>query len=151
MLYFGSFHLDNFTDMLRREGSNLIILKDGEAVFTSNKDGMQPLLQAIDCIGLPVLGDSIVVDKIVGKAAALLISYFKAREVHCIVLSVRAKEVLDKQGIKYYSETMIQEIRNKLGTDICPFEKSVLDVVEPEEGYKLLVAKMKLLQISGAR
>lgn len=136
--------MDNYTARLRRDGSNLIILKDGEIVFTSNKDGMQPLLEAIDCIGLHVLRDSIVVDKIVGKAAALLISYIKASEVHCIVLSVRAKKVLDKQGIKYNSETMIQEIRNKLGTDICPFEKAVLDVEEPEEGYKRLAAKMKL-------
>lgn len=144
MLYSGFFQLDNYTDRLRRDDSNLIILKEGEIVFTSNKDGMQPLLEAINCLGLPILRDSIVVDKIVGKAAALLISYIKAREVHCIVLSVRAKEVLDKQDIKYYSETMIQEIRNKLGTDICPFEKAVIDVVEPEEGYKRLTAKMKL-------
>lgn len=136
--------MDNYTERLRREGLNLIILKDGKTVFTSGREGMQPLLEAIDFVGLPVLKDSVVADKIVGKAAALLISYFKAREAHCTVLSVRAKKVLDKQGIKCYPETMIQEIRNKLGTDICPFEKAVLDVEEPEEGYKRLTAKMKL-------
>lgn len=139
----GSFPLNDYTERLGLEGLHLIILKDGKTVFTSSRDGMQPLLEAIDSVGMAMLEGSVVVDKIVGKAAALLISYFNAREAHCLVLSVRGRDVLDKQGIRYYSESIIPEIRNKLGTDICPFEKAVLDVENPEEGYKRLSAKMK--------
>ena len=135
--------MTDYLERLRREGLHLIILKDGKTIFTSSEEGMRPLLEAINRIGLPELNGSIVVDKIVGKAAAILISYFKAKETHCIVLSVRAREVLDKHGIKYCSEQVIPEIRNKLGTDICPFEKIVLEVEDPKEGYELLSAKLK--------
>lgn len=133
--------MDNYLEMLKHEGLNLIILKNGKTIYTSKREGMQPLLEAINSIGLTNLKESIVVDKIVGKAAALLICYFKAKETYSITLSVRGKEVLNKHGIKCYAETTIQEIRNRLGTDICPFEKSVLDVEEPEEGYKRLLSK----------
>jgi len=73
---------------LRREGFNLIILKNDKTLFTSCEDGMRPLFEAINSLGSSTLEDSVVVDKIVGKAAALLLSYFKVKEVHCIVLSI---------------------------------------------------------------
>ena len=135
--------MNDYTERLRREGLHLIILKDGKTIFTSSEEGKRPLLEAINRIGLPELNGSTVVDKIVGKAVAILISYFKAKETHCIVLSVRAKEVLDKHGINYYSEKVIPEIRNKLGTDICPFEKIVLDVEDLKEGYEKLSARLE--------
>ena len=125
-------------DELSRAGLSLMILKDGETVFTSSEEGMRPLFEAINRLGVQKLEDSLVVDKIVGKAAALLISYFKAKEVHCTVMSVRAGEVLKRHKIKYYPERVIPEILNRVGTGICPFEKKVLDVDEPEKGYECL-------------
>lgn len=137
--------MDSYLDRLRREGLSLIILKNGETLFTGSEEGIRPLFEAINRLGLPILRGSIVVDKVIGKAAALLVSYFKGREAHCLVLSVRAREVLDRQRIRYYPEKVIPEVRNKFGTDICPFEKVVLDVEEPEEGYERLSAKLKSL------
>jgi len=137
--------LDGYVERLRREGLNLIILKGDETLFTSNREGMRPLLEAINSLGLSKLRDSIVVDKIIGKAAALLVSYFKAEEAHCVVLSMRAREVLERQVIRYYSERLIPEMMNKFGTDVCPFEKAVLDVDDPEEGYERLSVKLKSL------
>lgn len=137
--------MDKCVERLKHEGLNLIILKDGCTIFTSTKDGMLPLLEAIDSVGLHELRDSVVIDKIVGKAAALLMCYFNAGEAHCEVSSLRAQTVLDRQGIKFHSEKVIPEIRDKTGTDICPFEKTVIDVEEPEIGYKRLLAKMEAL------
>lgn len=104
---------------------------------------MRPLLEAIDTIGLTMLNDTIVVDKIVGKAAALLVSYFQAQEVHCGVLSAKAMELLNRQGIRYCYQKLIPIIMNKSGTDICPFEKVVMDIENPQEGYEQLSAQLK--------
>lgn len=134
--------MDGYIERLRTEDLNLIIVKDDETLYTSSKIGMLPLFEAIKAVGLPTLKDSIVVDKVMGKASALLVSYFKAKEVHCVVLSRRAIGVLDRQGVKYYSERLTPEIANKFGTDICPFEKRVLDVDDPTEGYERLSIKM---------
>ena len=119
-------------------------MKEDKTIFESSEEGMQPILKAIRILDPSTLKDSIVVDKIVGKAAALLISYFKAKEVHCTVMSERAREVLKRHGIKYYPERVIPEILDKLGTSLCPFEKRVLDVDDPEKGYERLSTKLKL-------
>lgn len=135
--------MDSYVEKLRKENLSLIILKNEKVFYESSEEGMQPLLKAINTLGLSALKGSVVVDKIVGKAAALLVSYFGAREVHCITMSVRATKVLDKQGISYFTERLIPEIMNKVGTDICPFEKTVLNEENPEKGYKRLLAKLK--------
>jgi hypothetical protein len=128
---------------LDREGLNLIILKGNQTLFTSRREGMRPLLDAINSCGRDQLVNSIVIDKIVGKAAALLISYFKAKTVYCGVLSKTAREVLDKQGIEYFYQQLLPTIMNKSETDICPFERTVLEVNDPTEGYQLLLAKLQ--------
>ncbi len=139
-----AFHLDKYVEQLKEKNLSLIILKNGEAVFASGEEGMRPLFKAIRSVDPVVLRGSVVVDKIVGKAAALLISYFEAQEVHCAVMSVRAKEVLKRNRIRYCAEETISEIANRFGTGICPFEAAVLDVEKPEEGYRQLSAKLKL-------
>ncbi len=135
--------MNNYLQRLRQEGLTLLILKDGKTIFSSSEEGMQPLLEAIHDVDPLILKDSIVIDKIVGKAAALLIIYFKGKEVHCTVISVRAREVLKRHEIPYRSEKVIPEIANKLGTGICPFEQVVMDVEDPEEGYERLFTKLK--------
>jgi hypothetical protein len=91
------------------------------------------------------LQNTIIVDKIVGKAAALLISYIQAQTVFCSLLSIRGKTVLKNHGITFFHEELTPEIINRYGTDICPFEKAVLDVEDPKIGYLRIQAKLQQL------
>lgn len=140
--------LDSCIDKLRREGLSLIILKEGKTLFTSREEGMKPLFEALNILGLSTLRNGVFVDKVMGKAAVLIVSYYRAKEVQCITLSERAKTILEKQGISYYSERLIPEIMNRFGTDICPFEKTVLKTNEPKEGFEQLFEKFMNLKIS---
>jgi iron complex outermembrane receptor protein len=137
----------NYIKRLDEEGLNLIIIKNRKPIFKSSKKGMVPLLEAIENLGLPKLPNSIVVDKLVGKAAALIICFFKAREVQTKILSVKAREVLEKYEIKHSSERVIPKIMNKSGTNICPFEKAVSNTQDPAEGYKQVVTEAEKLGI----
>jgi hypothetical protein len=139
--------LNDHIKRLRRKELNLIIVKEDTTLFTSSEEGMKPLIEAINGIGLSSLGDAIVIDKIVGKAAALLISYFKAKEVHCIVLSTKGRTVLNNHGIIHYEERMTPEIMNRRGTGLCPFEQAVRDVDDPREGYERVSTTLKTLGI----
>jgi len=130
--------LEGLISILEERGLNLLILKGGETLYSSREGGMLPLLEAIDQLGLRALADSTVVDRIVGRAAALIISYFKAKEVYTELLSLKAIEILEKHGIAYAAERLVSTIRNKDDTDICPFEKIVLTIDNPEEGYRKL-------------
>jgi hypothetical protein len=139
--------LNDHLKRLRREELNLIIVKEEITLFTSKGEGMKPLFEAIHRVGVSTLEDAIVIDKIVGKAAALLISYFKAKEVHCIVLSARGRTVLHDHGIKHYEERLTPEIMNRTGTGLCPFEQAVRDVDDPRKGYERVSATLKALGI----
>ncbi len=131
-------NLESLISILDHQGLSLLILKGGGTLYSSREGGMLPLLEAIDQLGLRALADSTVVDRIVGRASALLISYFKAKEVYTKLLSRRAIEILEKNGIAYTAEKVVNTIRKKDGTDICPFEKMVLTIDNPEEGYRKL-------------
>lgn len=93
--------MSDFLWKLQDGGFTLLIIKGGKPIFSSKKDGMGPLLEAINTVGKSELRGSIVVDKMVGKAAALLICLFKAQEVHTYIMSLRATKVLEKYAIKY--------------------------------------------------
>ncbi len=137
----------NYIKILDEEELNLIIIKKRKLIFKSSKKGMVPLLEAIENLGLAKLSNSIVIDKLVGKAAALIICFFKAREVQTPILSVKARDVLEKYEIKHSSDTVIPKIMNKSGTDICPFEKAVSETQDPVEGYKQVIIEAKKLGI----
>ena len=119
-------------------GLDLMILKEGSTIFSSDRDGIIPLLEAVEDIGLGQLKGSIVVDRIVGKAAALIIGYFKAARVYTKVLSRRGAFVLDNCGIGCVAEEFVEEIMNRAGTDMCPFEKRVINIEDPVKGYWIL-------------
>lgn len=127
-----------YINKLSREGLNLLIIKNNKRLYASKKGGMAPILEAINLLGLQTLVGTTVIDKIVGKAAALLISFFKAKDVYTRLLSRSAIEVLEKHGIRYSSERVVENIRKRDDTDICPFEKMVLEIEDPKEGYEKL-------------
>jgi len=108
-------------------------------VYSSEGDGLAPLLDAIERLGSPALAGSTVVDKIVGKAVALLACYFRAFDVYAEVMSRRAVEVLTRHGVKHSSEEVVEEIRDREGKGVCPFERLVLDVDDPRQAYERLL------------
>lgn len=135
-------------DILRKRGLSLRVLDRDVPLFESDGGGMKPLLAAIRLLGRSRLRGTIVVDKIVGKAAALLMAYFRPRQVYCGTLSQRAEGILTRYGIPYHAEQTVPEICRPGSDDLCPFERAVLDVENPLEGYRRLVLKSLSLTVS---
>ncbi|RLI16996.1 hypothetical protein DRO54_12185 [Candidatus Bathyarchaeota archaeon] len=131
---------------LKEKNLTLAIAKDGKIIFQSNLRGVIGIFKAIDELG-GKLESSAVADKIVGKAAALLFAYLHVAAVFASVLSVKGKDTLEKNGIKYEFEFLVPKILNRTGRDMCPFEKFSLDLENPEEAYfKLKGFAEKLLK-----
>jgi hypothetical protein len=135
--------LQNLLGVIEREGLNLCILSKGKAIFSSREDGIKPLIDAIDTLGSDRLKNSIVIDKIIGKASALLICYFGAKKASAKVMSKMGASVLDRHGIEYFAELITDEIRNRTNTDICPFEKAVLKTSSPDKAYELIKSSLR--------
>jgi len=141
----GASDLLNHMDSLRKRGLSLRVLNEDVPLFESSESGMRPLVETIQRLGRSKLRGTIVVDKIVGKAAALLMAYFRPREIYCGTMSRRAVEVLERYGIRYLAEEIVPEIRRPGSNDLCPFEEAVLDVETPLQGYRRIVLKFNVL------
>lgn len=133
---------DKDTAKQNLEGHSLCLCKDGK-ILTSDKRGIAPLMDFIT-LGADLNGYS-AADIIVGKAAAFLMVKCGIKEVYAKVLSQAGKEVFDAFGINYEYQTLTKKIINRDGTDVCPMEKAVTSVTDPEQAYEILYKTFKSL------
>ena len=129
--------LERAREILREEKWSLVIVKNGEVIFSSSSPGISSILQAIEDLGDRISGAS-VADKVIGKAAALLFAYSRIKGAYAVILSIEGLNTLRKNRILVDYENLVLRILNKSGKDICPFEKIVLEVESPSQAYKEL-------------
>lgn len=111
------------------------VIKENK-IWQSNLPGLRPLMNWL--LNEPeIIEGSYVIDKIVGKAAAMLLIYGKASRVHGKTMSKASDEVLTAHGIEHSWDVLVDHIVNRDGTDMCPMEKKVLDVTEPQEAFEV--------------
>ena len=110
------------------------VIKD-DKVWQSDLPGLRPLMNWLD--NEPeILEGSYVIDKVVGKASALLLVYGKAARIHGKTMSKTADAVLTRYGIEHSWDVMVDYIENNSHTDMCPMEKKVVDIEDPDVAYK---------------
>ncbi len=128
---------------------SIVIIQNGEIMYRSGAAGVAPLLEAIESIGVEKLRGSLVADKVVGKAAALLLALFKPRYVFSMIMSKLAINVLEENGIEFDSDKLVDHILNRDKTDLCPFEKAVLNINDPGKAYRVIKEALQKLRKSG--
>lgn len=126
-----------------------MIYKDGKLIFESDLKGIRPHLKAINEHGSELEG-TLMVDKILGRAAAFLVIYSKAAEAITAILSTPGKQVLDEYGIKYCYDEEVPHIKLENGVIYCPFERMVQGIDDPVEAYHAIVEKMNSFKSSSA-
>jgi hypothetical protein len=130
-----------YLQILESTGNSLMVYKDGELIFESNLGGIRPHLKAIDELGAKLEG-TLMVDKILGRAAAFLVIYSKAAEAITKIVSTPGKQVLNKYNIKYSYGEEVPHIKTENGVIYCPFERMVQDIEDPDEAYRAIIEKM---------
>ena len=123
--------------VLKERGLSLVIVRDGEVIFESKFRGIIGLIRAINVLGGDLSSYS-VADKVVGRAAALLLAYSRAGEVYAAIISELGLSTLNEYGIRVEYDTIVPKIMNRRGDDICPFEKISLTISSPKEAYERL-------------
>ena len=111
----------------------LTVLHEGTPIFTSYGKWLHPLFELEDYLADHSIPPEnlILQDKIIGKAAALLIHRLGFRTVKAGVLSRLAEAVLQRYGIAYTYEQLVVRIH-------CQTEELLADVEDPEEAYHLV-------------
>jgi hypothetical protein len=124
-------------ELLSSKGTSLVIVKEGKTLFESGSSGIYGLLQAIEKLKKKMSGSS-VADRVVGRAAALLLAYSHVNEVYAPILSKEGQKVLEENGIKVEYLNLVQKILDQMGKNICPFERFSSEIMSPNEAYKQL-------------
>jgi len=111
----------------------LTVLRDGVPIFTSHGKWLHPLFELEDYLAdHPISPDDLVLqDKIIGKAAALLIHRLGFRNVKVGILSKPGEAVLRRHRIAYTYEQLVDRIH-------CQTEELLAEVEELEDAYDLL-------------
>lgn len=126
----------NKAKQLLSEGASLVIVNGG-GVLTYNEHGIKTLLS----LQTGSLTGAFVADKIVGKAAAMMLVRGGAIEVYAEVISRPALEVFKKHKIICLYGTVVPNIINREKTGLCPMEEAVLAVDDIKKAYGILMQK----------
>lgn len=102
--------------------------------FTSQERGVKPLLYLLKEKKGFLKGAS-VADKVIGKAAALLMVLGEIKEVHTLIISEPAIKVFEKYNISCFYDKKVTRIVNRAGDGLCPMETLCLDVENPQEAF----------------
>lgn len=124
-------------------GHSVAVCRAGE-VMTRDGRGIAPLL-AIASDESDLRGAS-VADLIVGKAAAMLMTYAGVSEVYAEVMSEAGECTLSEHDIPHSCGLLVPYIIDRTGKDVCPMERAVADVSDPAEAYAVLSARLEELK-----
>ena len=129
--------MDRAREILSKTDCSIVVVKNGNILTKKQGDGIKPIMEAIEELGKDMKG-SIIGDKILGKASALLCVYSEASGVYSKQATKTAIAVLIRSGIPGQTDEMIPYIKNRSGDGLCPFEKMLSDTDSPEKAYEIL-------------
>jgi uncharacterized protein DUF1893 len=119
--------------MTTAQTPTLTVLYEGSPIFTSHGKWLHPLFELEDYLAEhPIQSENLILqDKIIGKAAALLIHRLGFRIVEAGILSSLGEAVLYRYEIAYSYEQLVDRIH-------CQTEELLAMVEDPEEAYQLV-------------
>lgn len=135
-------NLQTAKSILNKEGNTCVLCK-GDIIYISKDKGIAPMVNFISK-GVD-LHEFSAADIIIGKAAAMLFILAGVKEVYAKVMSRKAIEIFSQYSIGYTYDTLTEKIINRKGNDICPMEKTVKDISDPQLAYDAIKQTLKLL------
>lgn len=125
-------------EFLQKYNYSLVVVKE-DVLFVSRKPGILPIVNLCNEQLHKYYGASLA-DKVIGKAAALLLAETGVKEVYAQTISIAALPVLKQYGITYSYGELVPAIQNRLGDDLCPMEKLCADIESPTEAMEAIQA-----------
>lgn len=124
------------------EAECVLIVKDGSFIQKQGR-GLMPLLTMYND-HKEAMCDAILVDKVVGRAAASIAICGKVKYVYGELMSEEAVEFLKENGIATGSTTLVHGILRRDKSGPCPMEQSIKEINNAELALKILREKIIL-------
>jgi Domain of unknown function (DUF1893) len=122
--------------MTTAQAPTLTVFHNGTPIFTSNGNWLHPLLELEEYLADHAFQPKnlLLQDKIIGKAAALLILRMGFHTVKAGILSRLGEAVFQRHGMAYTYEQLVERIH-------CQTEELLATVEDPEAAYQLVKAR----------
>ena len=128
-------------EQLTNSDCSIAVVSNGKIWRTKKGEGVRPLLEVIEEMGEEI-HDTVIGDRILGRASALLCRYAKAQAVYSPQGTKTGIAILIMGGVPCQVDKLIPFINNRAGDGLCPFEKMLKDITDPDEAYKILKEKL---------
>jgi hypothetical protein len=136
--------LNYATRLIKDDKASCVIIKNNNIIHSDKAPGIAPLISLYE--NKPeVLKNAFVVDKVIGKAAAMIAVLGGASKVYGVLVSESAVEYLKKHNIPVEFGKCIDSISNRTGDGMCPLEETVMDIDDPKLAYQKLKETIKRL------
>lgn len=111
----------------------LEVLAGGHTVFSSDGSWLHPLLEldAFLASGPRPRGELVAIDKVVGKAAAMIMVHLGIRRVHAGIMSRLALVFLEGHDIPFTYEELVDRV-------LCRTEELLAEIEDPAEAFRLI-------------
>jgi len=121
-------------------GAAVVVARNGVIVAVEEGRGIGPLVKLYEARNLE---GAIVVDKVIGRAAAALCVTGGAKKVFAQLAGKGAAELFEKHGIPFAAEKTVDVILNHEQKGSCPMEKAVAGLDNPEQMVEAIRKAMK--------
>lgn len=120
-----------------------VVLKEGKAIKSASGRGIAPVLALYD---EGILAGTTVVDKIVGKAAAMVMTAGGVTACYALTVSKTALSWFRAHDVAVEYDTCVDVIINRAGDGPCPMEQTVKDIDSEDEALFALRHKIEELK-----
>lgn len=134
-------NLDIAKQELKEKNFACVVVKNGVIIATSYERGIKPIFLMMDA-DRETISNASFADKVIGKAAALLLVLGRVKEVYADVISESALSVLYDSDIYVEYAKKTSAILNREGTERCIMEGLVQDTNDPQKALELISEKL---------
>lgn len=127
------------------DGEYTCVLANEKITLSTKERGVKPLVKWLES-NLD-FHDFSAADKVIGKGAAFLYLLLGIKSIYAFVISTPALELLRERNVYVEYSQEVDNIINRQGTGICPFEEAVLPITDEKIAYQLIKEKMQSLGI----
>ncbi|MBQ2889948.1 MAG: DUF1893 domain-containing protein [Clostridia bacterium] len=134
--------LQSAKNLILSDKATCVVIKEDKIVSIEHGSGIKPV---IDLYYQGFIRDAVIVDKIIGKAAAMIMVLGGVRACYGITVSKSAVEYLEKHNVPVEFDKCTEYIVNRKGDGICPMEETVKDIEDAKTALEALKAKVASL------
>lgn len=121
---------------LNKTDATFVAVRNGR-IMDSHDRGIAPIM-ALVLADTNALRGTCVADKVIGKAAALLLVRAGVERLFANTISEHAMSLLSEYHLTFEFGQSVPYIMNRAGDGMCPMESLVLEVNDPEEAFRVL-------------